>query len=410
MTKSLKLLYYFDSLSVYDFSKDGVMAALREMLCCTGSADIIAKTARFFSKVSAVKSLGKHIAELVLQNDNVFSRAAAQGRESELGAQVLLAVSHDLAQLEEISSVSIEDIIASVEDKDVRAVLRSMPAWAVGGKEFPFSARGSERLHALAAFHKEHGFGIFVRHNAFSFKGGQLIPITSTDPVRLTDLKNYDAEREKVLLNTQHFLKGLPANNVLLYGDRGTGKSSTVHALLNEFAPAGLRMVEISKAEIPNMARLGAQIAGNPMKFIVFIDDLSFDSRDDSFGELKAVLEGSLSGRGSNMLIYATSNRRHLIKENFTDRENEVNRNDVLQEQLSLSDRFGLVITFINPDKKGYLDIVEKIAADRGLNVDKEKLFAAAERWAARKGGRSPRCAKQFVDYTESAEKSKTAW
>jgi hypothetical protein len=142
------------------------------------------------------------------------------------------------------------------------------------------------------------------------------------------------------------------------------------------------------------------------MKFIIFIDDLSFDSHEDSFGELKAALEGSLSGKQNNCLIYATSNRRHLIKENFSDRENDVNRSDTLQEELSLSDRFGLSITFVNPNKQDYFDIVTKIAADRGIEVTDE-ILAQAEVWALRAGGRSPRRAKQYLDYVIGVKNKK---
>ena len=226
----------------------------------------------------------------------------------------------------------------------------------------------------------------------------------------LSDLKNYELQRRQVIDNTESFVNGYPANNVLLYGDRGTGKSSTVHAVLNEYAPQGLRMIEISKSDIPDLTLIREQLAESPMKFIIFIDDLCFDSHDDSFGELKAALEGSLSGRKHNTIIYATSNRRHLIKESFSDRENDINRNDIMQEQLSLSDRFGLSITFINPNKKDYLDIVEKIAQDRGLNVNLDRLFLVAEQWASKKGGRSPRCARQFIDFVESAEKRGREW
>lgn len=193
----------------------------------------------------------------------------------------------------------------------------------------------------------------------------EITPVNSIDPIRLTDLKNYELQRNKVIDNTESFIAGHPANNVLLYGDRGTGKSSTVHAILNEYWQKGLRMIEIPKSAVADLSLIREQIADSPMKFIIYIDDLSFDSNDTSFSELKAALEGSLSGKQPNTIIYATSNRRHLIKENFSDRENDVNKGDTMQEQLSLSDRFGLTITFLNPDKKEYLDIVEKLACDR---------------------------------------------
>ena len=169
-------------------------------------------------------------------------------------------------------------------------------------------------------------------------------------------------------------------------------------------------MIEIPKSTVSELTLIREAIANSPMKFIIYIDDLSFDSNDSSFGELKAALEGSLSGKQANTLIYATSNRRHLIKESFSDRQNEINKNDIMQEQLSLSDRFGLTITFINPDKKNYLEIIEKICDDRGLDVDKEHLFFKAEQWATRRGGRSPRCAKQFIDYVESCELRGKEW
>lgn len=176
-------------------------------------------------------------------------------------------------------------------------------------------------------------------------------------------MKNYELQRNKVIDNTESFIAGHPANNVLLYGDRGTGKSSTVHAILNEYWQKGLRMIEIPKSAVADLSLIREQIADSPMKFIIYIDDLSFDSNDTSFSELKAALEGSLSGKQPNTIIYATSNRRHLIKENFSDRENDVNKGDTMQEQLSLSDRFGLTITFLNPDKRNILILLKNLLA-----------------------------------------------
>ena len=185
---------------------------------------------------------------------------------------------------------------------------------------------------------------------------------------------------------------------MLLYGDRGTGKSSTVKALLNEYASKGLRMIEMPKEFLRQLPDLTGYLAGLPMKFIVFIDDLSFSSDDDHFAALKAVLEGGLASRPDNVLIYATSNRRHLLRETFSDRSgDEVHHADTVQESVSLSDRFGISLTFLLPDKQRFLEIVEQIAHDRGLDVERDVLLQAAERWALERGARSPRYARQFV-------------
>ena len=199
------------------------------------------------------------------------------------------------------------------------------------------------------------------------------------------------------------FLEGLPANNCLLYGDRGTGKSSTVKAILNEYYSRGLRMVEMPKERLQDFPKLVDQIAPLPLCFIIYIDDLSFSQQDDTFAALKAVLEGGLAARPANALIYATSNRRHLLRERFSDREgDEVHRGDTIQESLSLSDRFGLAVNFSVPGKESYLEIVRALALERGLEAQLPQLEAGAERWALERGGRSPRCARQYVALAES--------
>ena len=323
---------------------------------------------------------------------------------------VIDGVKSDLKKLEEISTLTLDDIIENAGD-DAKEVLLTLPRWETGKAQEPLGENWETQLDELIEFHKNNGYGIFVENAAFSWsEDEELLPITSLDTITLSDLKNYESQKKQVLDNTVSFLEGYPANNILLYGDRGTGKSSTVHAILNAYRSKGLRMIEISKGDINDLTKIRELIADSPMKFIIFIDDLSFDSHDDSFGELKAALEGSLSGRQSNTLIYATSNRRHLIKENFSDRENDVHRSDTMQEELSLSDRFGLSVYFENPNKKNFLDITEKIAKDRALDVDYDELLRKAELWARRRGGRSPRGAKQFIDYVESCEKRKINW
>lgn len=227
--------------------------------------------------------------------------------------------------------------------------------------------------------------------------------MTHTNEITLDDLKTYEEPRRRVLENTQAFMNGLPANNVLLYGDRGTGKSSTVHAILNRYAPEGLRMIEMPKSAIAEFPKVVEKLRGTALKFIIFIDDLSFSTNDSSYAQLKAALEGGLAARRDNMLIYATSNLRHLVREKFSDREgDELHRRDTMQEQLSLADRFGLMVTFINPGRQQYYDILDGIAADRQLPVSAEELHAGAERWALSRGGRSPRTARQYIDHLEA--------
>ena len=190
---------------------------------------------------------------------------------------------------------------------------------------------------------------------------------------------------------------------MLLYGDRGTGKSSTVHAVLNRYRDEGLRMLELSKESLRELPRISEELGSLPLKFILFIDDLSFSETDDSFGALKAVLEGSLAARPENLLIYATSNRRHLIRESHSDRQgDEIHAADAMQEQLSLADRFGVTVTFMNPGRAQFYAIIDGLAADRRLDVEPETLHAAAERWVLSRGGRSPRVARQFIDFAQS--------
>ena len=225
-----------------------------------------------------------------------------------------------------------------------------------------------------------------------------MVPVEHPDPIRLSNLKGYEYQRKIAIDNTRAFLDGFEANNMLLYGDRGTGKSSTVKALLNEYSGEGLRMIEIPKEYLRELPDLTGRLACVPMKFIIFIDDLSFSNGDDNFAALKAVLEGGLASRPGNVVIYATSNRRHLLRETFADRNgDEVNKADTVQEAVSLSDRFGISLTFLMPDKQHFLDIVSQIADDQGLKVDRQQLLNAAERWALERGARSPRYARQFI-------------
>jgi predicted AAA+ superfamily ATPase len=230
----------------------------------------------------------------------------------------------------------------------------------------------------------------------------QIVPVKSPDTVRLSDLKGYEAERQAVIDNTVALLNGKPAANALLYGDAGTGKSSTVKAVVNEFAGRGLRLVEIRKNQLMQIPAVIESLHQNPLKFILFIDDLSFARSNEEIGALKAVLEGSAAAKSSNIVLYATSNRRHLIHETFSERgDDDIHRNETMQEQLSLSDRFGLSVNFFKPDKEKYLAIVNALAKQYGVS-EAADLDLNAERYALERGGRSPRADRQFIEYLMS--------
>ena len=244
------------------------------------------------------------------------------------------------------------------------------------------------------------GYGIFSASPMFRLADSGIIePIMSADKTTVDKFVGYKEEREAVLKNTEAFVLGRPAANTLLCGDAGTGKSSTVKAVANMFFDEGIRLIEIRKDQLHYLPYVMGKVSENPLKFIIFIDDLSFNKNDDNFSMLKAALEGSASAKAPNAVIYATSNRRHIIKETFGDRVgDDVHRNDTLQENLSLSERFGLVVYYAKPDKKLYLDIVHELAKRGGIEIDQNELDVKAEAFALRKGNRSARCAEQFID------------
>ena len=408
LNKITQIRYYMGSLCIYDFWKDGIYSSLYSLIKAVDCEDVLRCYSSFYKMLCENISLKSHISGCVLTNDNIFTRLACC--DEKISADILTGVKSDLKMLEAIASISSKDIIDAVTDENIKELLGKLPQWTCGEPNEILQCDWSGRIEVLIEYHKQNGYGKYAKHIAFTWRKGELCPVTSIDPITLDDLKNYENQRQRVIDNTESFVTGHPANNVLLYGDRGTGKSSTVHALLNEYHSQGLRMIEIPKSAVRDLSLIREAVADSPMKFIIYIDDLSFDSNDNSFSELKAALEGSLSGKQSNIIIYATSNRRHLIRESFSDRENDINKNDIMQEQLSLSDRFGLTITFLNPNKAEYLDIVRKIAADRGLEVDDEKLCFKADQWATRRGGRSPRCAKQFIDFVQSCVRRNKEW
>lgn len=329
--------------------------------------------------------LGTYILTLVFEDENICMIKKSQN--TEVGDKIKICLENELMSLEEISQLTSEEVKRCIEYDGF------LPDW--DNTSYDFRSQYKTRIDNVDRF----GYGIYAKYYMFIVKDGNIVPVKHPDEIKLSQLIGYEIQRQMIIDNTLALLRGKPASNVLLTGDAGTGKSSSVKAIANEYREQGLRIIEIRKDQLHDIPMIMDSLSKNPLKFILFIDDLSFESDDDNFGALKAILEGSVSARAVNIAIYATSNRRHLVKENFSDRNgDDVHRNDTVQQLISLSERFGLKISFSKPSKDEYLNIVSGIAKQSGLNIPEEKLFEEAERFAIAKSGRSARAAKQIVD------------
>lgn len=358
------------------------------------SEEIVKSYGHFVSTLFQITScFSDYVAELVMNDENFYIIGKGAGKQ--FASVVEECLENELNILNQLAAVTSEEIKSGISYPSF------LPEWTNNEKDI--HALYHERIKNLPST----GYGIYARYAAFVLTEDGVMPVKYPDPQTLAQLQGYDRERNLIIQNTLSLINGAGANNVLLYGDAGTGKSSTIKAILNEYKNQGLRLIEIKKDQLILLPNLLEELSINPLKFILFIDDLSFSSNDDSFSALKAVLEGSVASRSHNVAIYATSNRRHLVKENMSDRNgDDLHINDTLQETLSLSARFGLKITFQVPDKKDYLDIVFHLAKEAGLEMPQDSLFVKAEAFAIRNGGRSPRTAKQFVQMQSILEKN----
>lgn len=337
--------------------------------------------------------LTAYVRDLVCDDENPYVHCVAAGETPPAALEA--CVEQELLTLQAVAKVTRSQLLALREWKCITPDL--LPTW-----ETDVPAAG-----ALPALYRDrmkqigrHGYGMYARFVMFRLdEAGGIEPVQSPDPVGLEDLVGYGREKKIILDNMRALLAGKPAANVLLTGDAGTGKSSTVKAAVNALAGEGLRILELRKEQLHFLPKVMGELRNNPLKFILFIDDLSFSGDDDNFSALKAMLEGSVSAKCRNAVLYATGNRRHLVRERFSDREgDDIHRNDTMQEILSLSERFGILVTFSRPDKATYLEIVRRLAEAEGLSIAEEELFAAAERFALGRACRSARAARQFVD------------
>jgi predicted AAA+ superfamily ATPase len=359
-----------------------------------------------------------HLLWRLLEDRNPFSRQAEKLGAIGLPASLLDQARRDLRGLQWLYALgagAVREATVALAGEDLADALAPWERLAA-------PARGADPRLALARklstaldwgamaeeladhWHR-HGLGLFTRYRAARWSsrdGGHLEGLAHPDPIHLADLVAYEAERAPLLRNTERFLAGYPAHHVLLYGERGTGKSSTVKALLNTYDERGLRLVEVAKDDLGELDRVLAALRDHPQRFIVFVDDLSFEEQEVQYKALKAALEGTVEAWPPNVLLYATSNRRHLVKERFADREatgdDEVRPRDTMEEKLALADRFGLCVTFPSPDRERYVTIAVALARAHEVELPEPEIRRRAIQWALWHNGRSCRSARQFVD------------
>lgn len=406
-----ELPWLLAGLSIYQsLNRDPVLHCLEEAARSEGDNQGRLTAAAAWSQVSfnlwqQGLSFRHHLLRLILQNDNPFSRSCEKQASQALDGNLKLAVQRDLRLLQKVFNLDLEN------EAGQAGANTKWPLSELKTSEDPIFQAMSEKadwadlVSMLSQHYFRHSRGLLARYSALRWSPDDgLIGIEQADPVSLEDLVGYHAQKKQVCENTEKLLESYRANHVLLYGPRGTGKSSLIKALLQEYGARGLHMVELNRDDLWSLGRLVEELQDYAVPCIIFIDDLSFEESETQYKGFKAVLEGSLQARPAHVLIYATSNRRHLIREFFSDREgpgNEIHLQETLQEKLSLADRFGLTISFPPAGQELYLEMVEKMAVEEGLTIEPELLRERALAWERRSHGPSGRTARQFVDSLE---------
>ena len=370
--------------------RDPVVSALLDYLNSREKAtsEAVSKYAAFVSALYGTekRTLAGYIQHIVNNDENAYIRMI--GRGAQPWPEMETQVEQELQILQAVADLTPEALREGLNWNGY------LPIFAT--KQLNLVDSYHERCANIHRF----GYGIYAKHIMFFIgENNRIVPVINPDQTRLSSLIDYKREQQIILDNTVALLEGKPAANILLTGDAGTGKSSTVKAVVNELHDRGLRILEVRKEQLHAIPAILDELNTNPLKFILFIDDLSFQKDDDNFSALKAILEGSVSAKSRNVVIYATSNRRHLVKESFSGRDgDDVHRNDTMQEIISLSERFGIQVTFQKPNKETYLGIVRHLAQEKGVTMDAGELDMLAERYALGRGGRSARAATQFID------------
>jgi uncharacterized protein len=376
----------------------------------------------FHSLAARQQGWQDYLLERLLTADNAFTRQVQTQDWADLSSALRSAVRHDLRMLQTIYQCSGEQILqwvqvalaedtlhqlASVAWADrlpIKAPTKSQQAGSALRSRLESFVDWADAVPGLIDYYRQFGTGLFAEYHALRWAQGELVGIRHPDPIAMHQLVGYDWQQKALLQNTKALLAGFPALNVLLYGSRGSGKSSLIKSLLHEFGDRGLRLIEVAKSNLVDLPNIVEQLRGLPQKFIIFVDDLSFEEDEAAFKSLKVVLEGGVTARPLNVAVYATSNRRHLIREFHGDRPrpkdaDEIHQWDTVQEKLSFSDRFGLTLTFEPADQPTYLQMIHHLAQNEKLVIDPADLEFRALQWATQHNGRSGRTARQFIDY-----------
>lgn len=363
---------------------------------------------------------------LLINNENAYSTACE--KKGNVGGSMEKIALHDITifkalfdfDLDVLTDALTVDGIDIIKDYDSgnsdSKVLnqRIRDRIVTMSKQLEQAGDETEFLRFVTEFYKEFGVGTLGLHKAFRIEhdaNGEAViaPISRIAHVKLEDLVGYESAKKKLIDNTKAFVEGKQANNCLLFGDAGTGKSSSIKAIINEYYEDGLRMIEVYKHQFQDLNAVISQIKNRNYKFIIYMDDLSFEEFEIEYKYLKAVIEGGLEKKPDNVLIYATSNRRHLVRETFSDRaenEDDLHNNDTVQEKLSLVARFGVSIYFGAPTPKEFKEIVKVLAKKQHVTLDEETLLAEANKWELSHGGLSGRTAQQFINYLLGQQES----
>lgn len=341
-----------------------------------------------------------YLLSLVADSENAYSLAAEKGMPDDL---TLRLVEGDIIEIKRLMEIDWGTASPRMHDDRPCVCIVKAPVEDDGRASAIYKALEkdpAEAARGLAEYYRKKMCGELGRYKAFVWNG-DLRGVEHPDPITFDDLIGYKVQQEQLIRNTQMFLDGKRANNVLLYGDKGTGKSSSVKALLNKFAVDGLRLISLPKDRILEITTVMNRVADRGCRCIIFIDDLSFEASEIQYKKFKSVLEGGVEVQPANVLVYVTSNRRNLVKEMWSDRgdNGEVHTRDGMEERQSLADRFGLTITFSEPDKKLYNEIIKSVAKREGVDIDEETLMKEATKWDMRQTGRSGRSARQFITH-----------